>query len=252
MLSMKGINFALGGFSGYFVQARRQRDSLIGLGIPDSKIHVIPHGVDINRFESGSEYQGIVSEHGLGGKKVILTVGNLVERKGHDMVIKSLPKVLENVPDTVYLIVGDGKQRQSLTNLVKELDLGEHVVFTGRVTDNELLQYYNACDVFIMPSREIDGDIEGFGIVYLEANACSKPVIGGKSGGIYDAVQDGVSGILVDPLDVNEISQALITLLTDDLLAKKLGKQGKKRVEEEFSDLAMAGKLSGIFRKFAK
>ena len=249
---MKGINFALGGFSGYFVQARRQRDSLIGLGIPDSKIHVIPHGVDINRFESGSEYQGIVSEHGLGGKKVILTVGNLVERKGHDMVLKCLPKVLEEVSSAVYLIVGDGKQRQSLTNLVKELDLGEHVVFTGRVTDNELLQYYNACDVFIMPSREIDGDIEGFGIVYLEANACSKPVIGGKSGGIYDAVQDGVSGILVDPLDVNEISQALITLLTDDLLAKKLGKQGKKRAMNEFSGLVMAGKFSGIFRKFAK
>ncbi len=246
------VRFALGGSSGYFVQARRQKEGLLGLGIPDSLIHVVSHGIDVKKFSSCSECQEIVNKHKLAGRRVILTVGNLVERKGHDMVLKCLPKVLEEVPNTVYLIVGDGEQRQSLMKLVEELDLGEHVVFTGRVSDKELLQYYNACDVFIMPSREIAGDIEGFGIVYLEANACSKPVIGGKSGGISDAVRDGVSGILVDPLNVDEIAQTLITLLTNDQLARKLGQQGRKRVEEEFSDLAMAEKLARIFRNFAR
>lgn len=246
------VKFALDGSSGYFIQARRQRDSLLGLGISDSLIHVVPHGVDIKKFGSGSEYQETVNKHGLDGRKVILTVGNLVERKGHDMVLRCLPIVLEEVPNAVYLIIGDGKQRQSLMELVEKLDLSDYVIFTGRVPDKELLQYYNICDVFIMPSREIDGDIEGFGIVYLEANACSKPVIGGKSGGVYDAVQDGVSGILVDPLDVDEISQALITLLTDDQLAKKLGQQGRKRVEEEFRNLAMAEKLTQIFKNLLK
>jgi len=183
---------------------------------------------------------------------VILTVGNLVERKGHDVVLKSLPKVLKEVPNTVYLIVGDGEQKQNLKELVDELGLGEQVIFTGRVPEKELPQYYNACDVFIMPSREIGSDIEGFGIVFLEAGACSKPVIGGRSGGIIDAVEDGVSGILVDPTNVDEISQTLITLLTDDELARRLGRQGRKRVEEDFDQLAMAKKLSQIFRDFTK
>jgi len=246
------VRFSLGGTSGFIVLARRQKSSLLGLDIPDSLIHVVPHGVDIKKFSSGSEYQGIVKKHRLDGRRVIITVGNLVERKGHDMVLKCLTNVIKEVPDTVYLIVGDGEQKQSLMKMVKEFDLSEHVVFTGRVPDRELLQYYNACDAFIMPSREIDGDIEGFGIVFLEANACSKPVIGGKSGGISDAVQEGVSGVLVDPLDVDEISQALITLLTNSELAERLGRQGRKRAEDEFSDLVMAEKLALIFRKLDK
>ncbi|MBA7672762.1 GDP-mannose-dependent alpha-(1-6)-phosphatidylinositol monomannoside mannosyltransferase [subsurface metagenome] len=109
-------------------------------------------------------------------------------------------------------------------------------------------KYYSASDVFIMPSREIgEKDIEGFGLVFLEANACGKPVIGGKSGGISDAVADGVSGILVDPLNVDEISQALITLLSNRELAVKLGSQGRKRVEEQFSYPATAAKFSEAF-----
>ncbi len=246
------VRFALGGSSGFVVLARRQRDSLLGLGVPESRIHVVPHGVDARRFSPSSECQGIVNKHGLDGRRVILTVGNLVERKGHDVVLKSLPRVLQKVPNTVYLIVGDGERKQALEDLVDELHLRAHVIFAGRVSDKELPEYYNACDVFAMPSREVGGDIEGFGIVFLEASACSKPVIGGKSGGVSDAVEDNVSGILVDPLSVDEISEAMIALLTDEKLARRLGRQGRDRVEESFTGVAMAEKLARVFRDFAK
>jgi len=244
--------FSLKGSSGFIVLARRQRINLLKLGVSDNKIHVVPHGVDVGKFSPASGGYDVASRLGLGDKKVILTVGNLVERKGHDVVLKSLPKVLGEVPNTVYLIVGDGKQKQNLKELVDELDLGEQVIFTGRVPDKELPEYYNACNVFIMPSREIGSDIEGFGIVFLEAGACSKPVIGGRSGGVGDAVEDGVSGILVDPTNVEEISQTLITLLTNDELARRLGRQGRKRVEEDFDQLAMANKIAQVFRDFTK
>lgn len=248
----KLVWFSLKGSSGFIVLAKHQRDGLLKLGVSDDKIHVVPHGVDSQKFSPASFSQEIVDRLALGNKNTILTVGNLVERKGHDMVLKSLPKVLREVPDTVYLIVGDGERKQKLKELVDELDLGEHVIFTGRVTDKELPNYYNTCDVFIMPSREIGSDIEGFGIVYLEASACAKPVIGGRSGGVSDAVEDGVSGTLVDPLNVDEISQALITLLTDDELAMRLGRQGRKRIEEEFDQSAMAKKLIQVFADFKK
>jgi len=225
---------------------------LLKLGVSSDKIHHVTMGVDVNKFHPVSGDNEIIERLELHDKKVILTVGNLVERKGHDMVIQSLPEVLKMVPNVVYLIVGTGERKQHLKQMVADLDLGNQVIFVGRVTDMELSEYYRACDVFIMPSREVGGNVEGFGIVFLEANACSKPVIGGKSGGIGDAVADGFSGILVDPVSIGEISQGLITLLTDDYLAKKLGTQGRKRVEERFSDLAMAGKISQLFNDVIK
>lgn len=246
------VRFSLKGSSGFIVLARRQGINLLKLGVSDNKIHVVPHGVDVRKFSPDSGCHDVASRLALGNKKMILTVGNLVERKGHDMVLKSLPKVLEEVPDAIYLIVGDGEQKQNLKELVDKLDLGEHVIFTGRVPDKELPEYYNACNIFIMPSREIGSDIEGFGIVFLEASACSKPVIGGRSGGVSDAVEDKVSGILVDPLNVDEISKTLITLLIDDELARRLGRQGRKRVEEEFDQLVMANKIAQVFRDFTK
>ncbi len=246
------VRFSLNGSSGFIVLAARQRTSLLKLGISNEKIHIIPHGVDTSRFSPAIGCQGIVDKLGLSNKRVILTVGNLVERKGHDVVLRALPRVLKEVPNAIYLIVGDGKRKQYLKDLVNELDLLKYVIFTGRVPDEGLLEYYNACNLFIMPSREVGGDIEGFGIVFLEANACTKPVIGGKSGGISDAIEDGVSGILVDPVNVDEISKAIITLLTDDELAKNLGRKGRKRVEDEFDQLALAKKLIQVFAVFVK
>ncbi len=247
-ISKKWIQLVLRNASALTILANRQRVSLLKLGVSDEKICLIPEGIDIDKFNLAIRHQEIVSRFDLDGKKIILTVGRLIERKGHDMVIKSLPRVLDKVPEAIYLIVGIGAEEQNLRELGEGLGLEDKVIFAGFVPDEDVPKYYSASDVFIMPSREIgEKDIEGFGLVFLEANACGKPVIGGKSGGISDAVADGVSGILVDPLNVDEISQALITLLSNRELAVKLGSQGRKRVEEQFSYPATAAKFSEAF-----
>lgn len=185
--------------------------------------------------------------------KIILSVGRLVERKGFDMVIEALDVIARSDKGATkqskteiasatprndkwqYWIVGDGQDRGRLESLVKKYNLESKVKFLGAVPSLQIYQYYKACDVFIMPCREIDGDVEGFGIVFLEAAAFKKPSIAGKSGGAPEAVVDGITGLLVDPMDVEEISQALLKLLTNDEVSAKLGQNAYERVRREFS-----------------
>ena len=169
-------------------------------------------------------------------ERVILTVGNLVSRKGQDMVIRALPDLCRRVPDLVYLIVGDGPYRGELEKLAVDLGVRDRVVFVGRVPDQELPELYSLCEVFVMVSRARleENDVEGFGIVLLEANACGKPVVGGRSGGVPDALVEGITGLLVDPLKPAEITEALARLLTNQDLATSLGKHGRERVIQEF------------------
>jgi phosphatidylinositol alpha-1,6-mannosyltransferase len=168
--------------------------------------------------------------------KIILSVGNLVARKGHDVVIRSLKELTPKVPDLLYLIIGDGPHRTELQELARGLDVARSVKFVGRVPDGDLPLYYNVCDVFVMASRaQLDqSDVEGFGIVFLEANGCGKPVVGGRSGGVTEAVHEGVSGLLADPESPVDVANALARLLTDPDLAQRLGQQGRDRVIRDF------------------
>lgn len=168
--------------------------------------------------------------------RVILTVGNLVSRKGHDMVIRALSELSRRVPDLVYLIAGGGPYRGELEKLATDLGVSDRVIFAGRVPDVDLPDLYALCDVFVMVSRERleENDVEGFGMVLLEANACGKPVVAGRSGGVPDALEDGVTGLLVDPLSLKEITEALTKLLADQDLAKRFGEHGRARVIREF------------------
>ncbi|MGA1823951.1 MAG: glycosyltransferase family 4 protein [bacterium] len=179
----------------------------------------------------------LYDKYGLHECKIILTIGRLVERKGHDMVIKALPKVVQQVPNVRYLIVGKGPYEEHLRKIAERHKVLDNVIFTGFVDSGLVPAFYQICSVFIMPSREIEerDGVEGFGIVYLEANSFGKPVIGGKSGGVSDAVKDGVTGLLVDPLSINEIADALIRLLTDKDYASLLGRNGKERIEKELN-----------------
>ncbi len=122
------------------------------------------------------------------------------------------------------------------------------MIFAGEVKEEEIPLYYMACDLFIMPSYEIKekGDVEGFGIAYLEANACGKPVIGGRSGGVTDAVIDGETGLLIDPLNINQIAEALIKLLTNSGLARKLGEEGRRRIKKELNWRKIAQEIREI------
>ncbi len=213
------------------------KGELLKLQIPDDNIVVMPDGVDLIKFNPKLDPQSIISRYELRDRKVILTVSRLVKRKGHSSVIRTLPEVLKKVPRVIYLIVGEGPEENALRRLAHDLGIDDRIVFAGRVSSEELPFYYNACDVFIMPNYEIKEarDVEGFGIVFLEANACGKPVIGGRSGGVEDAIVEGKTGLLVDPLSREEIAGALISLLTDEKLAKELGRKGRERVEKELN-----------------
>jgi phosphatidylinositol alpha-1,6-mannosyltransferase len=226
-----------------------QRRFMVDGGMPLDKLCVIGEGVDPTFFKPHMDTSEVVKRHGLEGKKVVLTVGRLVKRKGHDMVIRALPTVLEFVPNVVYLIVGTGPEEKRLKRLVKELNLEATVIFAGYVSRKDLPKYYNACHVFVMPCREVNGDVEGFGIVFLEANACGKPVIAGRSGGTEGAVKHGVNGLLVDPLNIEEFSQQLVLLLVNEKLAYAMGMKGRTLVEKSFNSLLIVKRILNVFNE---
>ena len=226
--------------------SRFVRRRLIEFGVPAEKIVIISPAVDPDKFHPATVPEKSRLRYKSKEGKILLSVSRLVKRKGHDMVIKALPRVRSVVPHILYLIVGVGPEEGNLRRLVSETGVEDCVEFLNSVPNEELLHLYNLSDVFIMVSREIEdeGQVEGFGIVYLEANACGKPVIGGWSGGVEDAVLNGATGLLVDPLDPGEVAQAIIKLLTDTSYAEELGKNGRRRVEEELNWKTTCRKLS--------
>ena len=201
--------------------------------------------VDSNFFKP-MNVSNLKEQYGLSDKKIILTVARLDEMKGNDMVLRSMPEVLKKTPNLMYLIAGNGQNKNQLEKLTSELNLDDHVRFVGYISDEELPIYYNLCDVFIMPSRNVKRDPEGFGIVYVEASACEKPVIGSRMGGIPDAVIDGVTGILVDPLNTKDISNAIIELLSNEKKAEEMGKAGRARAVEQLNWDTAAQKLRNV------
>jgi phosphatidyl-myo-inositol dimannoside synthase len=215
---------ALAAADGIVAVSRFTRDTLIsGFGVPAGKIQLVSNGVDLARFKPEPRSANLMVRYGLEGRRVLLTVSRLYARKGMDRVIESLPAVLSRFPDLVYLIVGEGSYRPTLENLVEYHDLGRNVVFAGTVPDYELTKHYSLGDVFIMANREMpDGETEGFGLVFLEANACGLPVIAGRAGGSVDAVTDQVNGLLVDGDDTAVIAAAIVRMFEDDALRDRL------------------------------
>ena len=227
--------------------------------IDSNKIFLIPPCTDTERFFPEKPDEKLAKKHGLLNKRVLLTVGRLApgRDKGHDRFIRALKRVKEEVPEVAYLVVGSGSDKIRLEGIAKGLDLQDHVLFTGFISDALLPKYYNLCDVFVMAGRlrnEEGGYAgEGFGIVYLEANACEKPVIAGKYGGSAEAVVDSETGILVDPDkdSVDEIANSIIKLLLDRKLVKKMGIRGRERVLKEFSYEAFKNNVKRLFNKLA-
>ncbi|MDA2932747.1 glycosyltransferase family 4 protein [Acidobacteria bacterium AH-259-D05] len=219
-------NLVLGNAEIVFAPSDFTRNQLKHWPIKNDRLLKLPLGVDATYFTPQQASTELVSQLGIRGRPTILTVARLVERKGHDMVLLALPKVLKDIPHAVYLIVGDGPERARLEKLAHKLGLTSHVRFVGQVPDT--LPYYRLCDVFIMVSRSIPqkGDFEGFGLVFLEANACGKPVIGGQAGGVPDAIKDEQTGLLVNPQSPHEIASALIRLMSNRSFAAQLGANG--------------------------
>lgn len=205
------------------------KSRLIELGIHEHQIVIIPPGLNVSKLSGAVEsVEDVRDKYDLHGKKVMITVSRLVERKGHDVTLKAIRQVIKHIPNLKYLICGDGPYRGELERLVSLYGLDTIVVFTGGITDQELHQLYECSDIFIMPSRDIKekGDVEGFGIVFLEANYYKLPVIAGNSGGIPDAVKDQVTGYLVDPMDDIEIANRIEELVVNEKLAEEMGNNG--------------------------
>ncbi len=185
-------------------------------------MEVLNGGVNDSWFE-------LYSERPARGR-TLLTVARLDPNKGHDMVIEALPRI--PVPDVRYLIIGPLTPHLSVLRArARELGVGHQVEYRGIVSDQELAQAYAEADLFVMASREIEGWVEGFGLTFLEAAATGLPSVAGNSGGIPDAVEHGVSGLLVDPTDPDEIADAITRLLTDHAYRLQLGRQARERAE---------------------
>jgi phosphatidylinositol alpha-1,6-mannosyltransferase len=210
--------------NGIVAVSRFTQDTLMRVfAVPAGKIELVSNGVDLARFAPRPRPPHLVARYGLEGRRVLLTVSRLYARKGMDRVIESLPAVLQHIPGLVYLIVGEGAYRPTLENLVAYHDLGRNVIFAGAVPDYELTEHYSLGDVFIMANREMpDGETEGFGLVFLEANACGLPVIAGHAGGSVDAVTDRVNGLVVDGDDTTAIAAAILRMFEDDGLRDSL------------------------------
>lgn len=182
-----------------------------------------------------------ITRDDLRDKKILLSIGRLVPRKGFDYTIKALELLPPNLKNTlVYAIIGSGEQELVLKKLAEN---NPNIIFLGSLPEAEKWSWLNLCDLFIMPARDIAGDYEGFGIVYLEANLMSKPVLAGNSGGVSDAVVDGVNGIMVDSENIDAISEGIVKLMNNDDWRKKLGEQGRERAIKDFSPAALAKKL---------
>lgn len=229
----------------FFVVSEFTAEALIQSGVDANAITVVHNGTDPSQFypsiESG---QAVRKKLGFENRKIIYSIARLVPTKGIDTVIDALPKVILKDPDILYVIGGKGPDEARLKEKVSHLGLTNHVYFAGYIADEEANAYYNMADLFVMVSRKEGPNVEGFGIVFLEANACGKAVIGSLSGGIPDAVVQGKTGFLVEPNDPDALAERINTLFDNDELRLQMGAQGRKRVVESFNWDVVADQLN--------
>ncbi|CAL9427138.1 glycosyltransferase family 4 protein [Streptomyces sp. enrichment culture] len=208
----------------------------------------LPPGVDEKTFHPGSGGDEVRARLGLTERPVVVCVSRLVPRKGQDTLIRAMPRILAAQPDAVLLIVGGGPYEKDLRRLAEETGVAAAVHFTGPVPWSELPAHYGAGDVFAMPCRTRRGglDVEGLGIVYLEASATGLPVVAGDSGGAPDAVLDGETGWVVRGADPNESADRITTLLADPQLRRRMGERGRSWVEEKWRWDLLAEQLKAL------
>ncbi len=216
-------------------------------GIDEKKIHVIYNGVDVQKFKPRPDRAELRREFGLEDeKKIVLFVGRLYHRKGLEILLRSIPPVLQEFSDVKFVISGKGfkKKEESLRNLAKQLDIEDHVTFLGYVPDEKLPNLYSASDIFVLPAI-----YENFPFAILEAQATGLPVISTKVGGIPEFLVDNENGFLIDPGDSAQLTQRVLALLQDPKLAKEMGMRGRKLIEEKFSWRLITNQVIDLYHK---
>jgi glycosyltransferase involved in cell wall biosynthesis len=213
------------------------RETLMSLiGVRPERIVMTYPTVDVERLRPGLPFDDLRAGIGLApDQPLVLSVGRLQRRKGFDQVVRALPGLVARGIDVHYAIVGIGDDHDYLQGLANEHGVTTRLHLLGHVDPADLPRWYNACDVFAMPNRDIEGDTEGFGLVFLEANACGKPVIAGRAGGTGSAVEDGFNGLRVDGEDVGAVEEAIAGLLSNPQRARRLGEAGRLRTASHFT-----------------
>ncbi|MBN2312215.1 MAG: glycosyltransferase family 4 protein [Candidatus Hydrogenedentes bacterium] len=212
------------------------RDNLTAFGASPHNIATILPGAPKPHALSGDALAAARRKFVLEGRRVILAVGRLVARKGHRTLVRALPRILERVPDAQLVIVGRGPCLSDVVQDARNLGVRDHVLLAGHLDDEDVAALYAVCDVFALPAGVGErGQVEGFGLVFAEAHAYAKPVVAGRSGGVVDAVLDGETGLLVEPDDPEALAGAVLRILEDPALARRLGENGRRRVESELN-----------------
>ncbi|HWZ28323.1 MAG TPA: glycosyltransferase family 4 protein [Gemmatimonadales bacterium] len=208
----------------------------LGLDPLAERVRVVPLGTDPAQFRPGLDTREVRARYRLENGKWVLTVARLEAYKGIDTSLKAVAQVRKAGHEIGYLVVGAGKKKDAFKKLAEELGIADAVRFVGTVPEKDLPALYNTAEAYLGVSRRAEGArVEGFGIALAEASACGLPVIAGRSGGVAEAVQEGETGFVVDPEDPDGTAEALTRLLSDQLLARRLGQAGRKAVETHYN-----------------
>jgi teichuronic acid biosynthesis glycosyltransferase TuaC len=230
------------------VSTAARKQCLTRWQVKPRKLEVIHNGINIQKPPAQDKLYRFKSDLNLDGKKVILSISELLKRKGQQHIIKALPAVIKEVPEAIFILVGEGPYLPELERLTEELGLKSHVKMTRRFVDRSAVQMFlSVCDVFVLASV-----LECFGIVYIEALSLGKPVIGSHGEGAEDFIVDGENGFLVYPNNTDELAQRITVCLKNKSLRESMGQQGKKVVMKSFLWKYNVEKLIGVYRGFQR
>jgi phosphatidylinositol alpha-1,6-mannosyltransferase len=230
------------------VSSRNARRILVERwGMDEGRISLLHPAVDTGRFRPAPRDLAARERLGWGERPVVLTVGRLQKRKGHDMLIAALPELVERFPSILYAIVGSGEERQALERLALDKAVSGHVQFLDEIDDEGLISAYQQCDLFALPNRQIGGDIEGIGIVLLEAQAAGRPVLAGASGGTRETMRIPETGVVV-PCDGPELlARDVASLLGDPARLDSMGRRARDWITETFDLRVRSQQMHELF-----
>ncbi len=216
-------------------------------GARPEQVRVLNPGVDTQKFRPAALDAAARARLGWGARPVVLTVGRLQKRKGHDVMIRALDRVRRELPDVLYAVLGAGEEEGPLRELVGGLGLNGHVQFLGECGDDGLVTAYQQCDLFVLPNRQVGRDIEGFGMVLLEAQACGKPVLAGASGGTAETMKIPDTGRVLSCDGPDELAPAVAELLTDPDRRARMGRAARAWAVERFDWSSLARQAAEVF-----
>ena len=212
-----------------------------------ARVRVLHPGVDSSRFFPADRDESIREAFGWKDRTVVLTVGRLQKRKGHDVMISALPTIREAVPDILFAVIGDGDERSNIERLIVEHGVADQVQLLGEVDDETMISCYQQCDLFALANRQVGRDIEGFGMVLVEAQSCGRPVLAGASGGTRETMRIGETGIIVPCEEPQRLAEELTTLLSDRDRLESMGRAARPWVVENLDWNALTEQAAELF-----